>query len=154
MDLYKLYKRVTEEGGYDVVSDTKGNKLMWRKLGQDFHLGSSAAPTLAFTLKSAYYKNLAAFEIKHFHNKEPPPKEILEDVTAKGGDLLNRTVDNFVRPPTKEERLAESAAVDPTNMDQHTPQKDVAEQDDPGNTSGRATRGTAGTLFHDKRHAY
>lgn len=59
VDLHKLYKRVTEEGGYDVVSDTRSNKLMWRKLGQDFHLGSAASPTLAFTLKTVYYKNLA-----------------------------------------------------------------------------------------------
>ena len=57
VDLWDLYKRVTAEGGYDVVSDTKSNKLMWRKIGQDFHFGNS--PTLAFTLKTAYYKNLA-----------------------------------------------------------------------------------------------
>lgn len=58
VDLLKLYDRVTSEGGYDAVSDTKSNKLAWRKIGQDFRLGNSSDPTLAFTLKTAYYKNL------------------------------------------------------------------------------------------------
>ncbi|KAL9060572.1 MAG: hypothetical protein Q9162_000523 [Coniocarpon cinnabarinum] len=141
IDLHRLYRRVTQEGGYDAVSDTRENKLMWRKLGQEFHLGSSAAPTLAFTLKTAYYKNLAAFEIQNFHKRQPPPKEILEEVTAKGGDLLNRTVENFSRPLTKEERLAESAGVDPSDLDRQSPQKDIGEAEDGGNVSGRTSRG-------------
>lgn len=59
VDLLRLYKRVLEYGGYDAASDTKQNKLAWRKMGQDFHLASYNLPTLAFSLKTVYYKNLA-----------------------------------------------------------------------------------------------
>lgn len=30
------------------------------------------------------------------HGKEPPPREILEDVSAKGGNLLSRTIENYM----------------------------------------------------------
>lgn len=59
MDLLRLYKRVTGDGGYDVVSDRKQGKLAWRKLGQEFHLGTANLAALAFSLKTAYYRNLA-----------------------------------------------------------------------------------------------
>lgn len=60
VDLLRLYDRVNADGGYDNVSDTKKIKLAWRNIGQEFKLGSNQAlPTLAFTLKTAYYKNLA-----------------------------------------------------------------------------------------------
>ena len=56
IDLYKLYKIVTSRGGYDAIS---GEKLAWRRIGGDFHLGSQNAAAYAFALKTAYYKNLA-----------------------------------------------------------------------------------------------
>lgn len=59
LDLLRLYKRVCEEGGYDRVSDTKGNKLAWRRIASEFLPGSSNVTTQAFIVKSAYYKNLA-----------------------------------------------------------------------------------------------
>lgn len=59
LDLLRLYKRVIEEGGYDHVSDTKGNKLAWRKIAVDFLPGNSNVVQLAFQVKTAYYKNLA-----------------------------------------------------------------------------------------------
>lgn len=61
VDLLRLYKRVNEEGGYDKVSDTKNNKLAWRRLAADFLQDSSASQltTQAFLIKTAYYKNLA-----------------------------------------------------------------------------------------------
>ncbi|EHK98919.1 putative Chromatin structure-remodeling complex subunit rsc9 [Glarea lozoyensis 74030] len=92
IDLFKLYTMVMERGGYDKVSD---EKLAWRKLGQDFNLGTLNLPALAFSLKTVYYKNLAAYEISTVHGKEPPPKEILEYQTAKGGALLTRTMENY-----------------------------------------------------------
>lgn len=49
---------MTEEGGYDKVSDTKGNKLAWRRVAGEFLPGSSNLTTQAFLVKSAYYKNL------------------------------------------------------------------------------------------------
>jgi chromatin structure-remodeling complex subunit RSC9 len=59
ISLLRLYKRVVEEGGYDKVSDTKGNKLAWRRIAGEFLPGSSNLTTQAFIVKSIYYKNLA-----------------------------------------------------------------------------------------------
>ena len=59
VDLLKLYKKVVEEGGYDHVSDVKGNKLAWRKIAQDFVPHNVNVVQMAFLLKTAYYKNLA-----------------------------------------------------------------------------------------------
>jgi chromatin structure-remodeling complex subunit RSC9 len=59
IDLYKLYQRVTGEGGYDSVCDTKANKLAWRKIAQDFMPGNVNVVQMAFLVKTAYYKNLA-----------------------------------------------------------------------------------------------
>ena len=66
-----MYKRVNEEGGYDKVSDTKNNKLAWRRLAADFLHDSSASQltTQAFLVKTAYYKNLAcASHYSYAHN--------------------------------------------------------------------------------------
>jgi chromatin structure-remodeling complex subunit RSC9 len=65
IDLFKLYKRVVAEGGYDKVSDTKTNKLAWRRLAGEFLPGSSNLTTQAFIVKSAYYKNLAYASALH-----------------------------------------------------------------------------------------
>ena len=59
IDLLRLYKRVNEEGGYDKVSDTKGNKLAWRRIATEFLPNSPNITTQAFLVKTAYYKNLA-----------------------------------------------------------------------------------------------
>lgn len=59
VDLLKLYQKVLEEGGYDQVSDTKGNKLAWRKIAQDFLPHNVNVVQMAFQLKTTYYKNLA-----------------------------------------------------------------------------------------------
>ena len=57
IDLHKLYNHVTSRGGYDVVS---AEKLAWRRVGQDFNLGTTNAAAYAFALKTLYYKNLAS----------------------------------------------------------------------------------------------
>ena len=56
IDLYKFWNVVTSRGGYDAVS---AEKLAWRKVGQEFNLGSANAAAYAFALKTVYYKNLA-----------------------------------------------------------------------------------------------
>lgn len=55
IDLYKLFNIVTSRGGYDVVT---AEKLAWRRVGNDFNLGSANAAAYAFALKTLYYKNL------------------------------------------------------------------------------------------------
>jgi chromatin structure-remodeling complex subunit RSC9 len=59
IDLLRLWKRVNEEGGYDKVSDTKGNKLAWRRIASEFLPNGPSLTTQAFLVKSTYYKNLA-----------------------------------------------------------------------------------------------
>ncbi|KAF2139377.1 uncharacterized protein K452DRAFT_275626 [Aplosporella prunicola CBS 121167] len=144
IDLLRLYKRVTAEGGYDRVSDTKNNKLAWRRVAGEFFGQSSNATTQAFLVKTAYYKNLAAYEISNFHHREPPPKDILEDVSAKGGDLLNRTRENFLGPSNRElENLAngeDKESDDSEDELQKTPKGDKMDVDEPGSTGGRITR--------------
>lgn len=58
LDLRKLYDRVVEEGGYDLVSDTKAKPLMWRKVAEEFLGRGPHLAAQAFMVKSAYYKNL------------------------------------------------------------------------------------------------
>lgn len=143
VDLLRLYKKVLAQGGYDIVSDAKGNKLAWRKLGQEFNLGTANLPAQAFMLKTAYYRNLAAFEISDFHKKEPPPREILEDTSARGGNLLTRTMENFNRPISREaENLANGhGSEDDTEDAQKTPKEEKTETDEAGSNGGRVTRG-------------
>ena len=143
IDLLRLYKRVIEEGGYDRAADTKGNPLAWRRIASEFLPANAQVTTLAFLVKTAYYKNLAAYEISTHWKKEPPPKEILEDVTAKGGDLLNRTVENFTPKTSREaENLANGRdkESDASDGEQKTPGNDKMDIDELANTPGRVTR--------------
>ncbi|KAI9714161.1 MAG: hypothetical protein M1812_006489 [Candelaria pacifica] len=139
VDLWRLYNIVTEQGGYDAVTKAE---LGWRKIGQGFHFGMTNLPALAFSVKSAYYKNLAAYEISTFHEKEPPPKEILEDVTARGGDLLNRTVENYKGRSRETGHQPNGQDSDGSGDErQQTPKEDKMDVDEPGSTGGRVTRG-------------
>ena len=158
LDLFRLYKRVTAEGGYDKVSDTKGNKLAWRRIATEFLPGNANVVQLAFLVKSAYYRNLAyaaeylpptpttnhkfsAYEISTFHKREPPPKEILEDVSAKGGDLLNRTLENYLSRSSREpDRRTNGQDSSDEEEHQKTPSQEKMEVDEPGSASGRVTR--------------
>jgi chromatin structure-remodeling complex subunit RSC9 len=92
LDLLKVFNHIVSNGGYDKVSE---EKLAWRRMAAELGLYSNNEASTAFALKEKFYKNLAAFEISTVHGKEPPPKDILEDVTAKGASLLTRTRDNF-----------------------------------------------------------
>lgn len=61
IDLFKLWKVVSDRGGYDAVSH---EKLAWRRVGQEFSLGTTNAAAYAFALKTVYYKNLALVIVK------------------------------------------------------------------------------------------
>ncbi|EAQ85183.1 hypothetical protein CHGG_09197 [Chaetomium globosum CBS 148.51] len=127
VDLLKLFNYIIEHGGYDKVSD---EKLMWRKMCEGLGLMRHNAPADAYTLKQIFYKNLAAYEIKTVHNKEPPPPEILEFTTAKGGSLLTRTLETFqARAKTDREGSTEDG----------TPSRERRAEETPA--SGRASRG-------------
>jgi chromatin structure-remodeling complex subunit RSC9 len=134
VDLLHLFKTVVDRGGYDKVSD---EKLAWRKLGQDFNLGTNNLPALAFSLKTAYYKNLAAYEISTIHGKEPPPKEILEETTAKGGGLLTRTLENY-RPSARATLGNDHSEA---SGDDGTPDRQRNASEETPGSGGRVTRG-------------
>ncbi|KAH8684771.1 hypothetical protein BGZ60DRAFT_398282 [Tricladium varicosporioides] len=136
INLLKLFKVVVQRGGYDRVSD---EKLAWRKVGQEFDLGSANLPALAFTLKSIYYRQLAAYEISTIHGKEPPPKEILEETSAKGGGLLTRTLENYSFPKKHADGLGNDHS--DASGDDGTPARDRNASEETPGSGGRVTRG-------------
>ncbi|KAF2171253.1 hypothetical protein M409DRAFT_63608 [Zasmidium cellare ATCC 36951] len=142
IDLFKLYNRVVEEGGYDLVSDTKAKPLMWRKFAEEFVGKNQYTAAQAFQIKNVYYKNLCAYEISTHWEKEPPPKEILEEVTAKGGNVMTRTLENFVRPATRDQDSLQNGDASDTSPEQKTPKEEKVETtEEPGSATGRSTRG-------------
>jgi len=140
IDLLKLYNRVVGEGGYDLVSDTKAKPLMWREFAEEFVGKNKYTAAQAFQVKNVYYKNLCAYEISTHWKKEPPPKEILEEMTAKGGDVMTRTLENYPPPTSKEQVPLETGDDSDNSPEQKTP-KDERLDEDPGSGAGRSTRG-------------
>jgi chromatin structure-remodeling complex subunit RSC9 len=90
-----------------------------------------------------WFNLLRAYEISTFHKREPPPKEILEDVSAKGGDLLNRTLENYtVRAIRETDNLGNGSQGDGSEDEHKTPNaSEKMDLDEPGSTGGRVTRG-------------
>lgn len=132
LDLFKVFNHIVASGGYDKVSE---EKLAWRRMAAELGLHSNNEASTAFSLKEKFYKNLAAYEIKTVHNKEPPPKEILEDITAKGASLLTRTLENFRPKRDSNVNAGDSAA----SGDDGTPTRERSAPEAP--SSSRASRG-------------
>ncbi|KAM0562787.1 hypothetical protein ACHAPJ_001627 [Fusarium lateritium] len=132
LDLFKVFNHIVESGGYDKVSE---EKLAWRRMASELGIYSNNEASTAFSLKEKFYKNLAAFEISTVHGKEPPPKDILEDVTAKGAALLSRTRDNFRGKRESNVGATDSAA----SGDDGTPVRERPVPD--AAASARASRG-------------
>ncbi|KAG5931612.1 hypothetical protein E4U53_001687 [Claviceps sorghi] len=132
LDLYKTFNHIVANGGYDKVSE---EKLAWRRMATELGLHSNNEASTAFSLKEKFYKNLAAYEIKTIHNQEPPPKEILEDVTAKGASLLSRTLENFRPKRDSTANPGDSAA----SGDDGTPTRERSAPEAP--SSSRVSRG-------------
>lgn len=130
LDLLRVFKHIVAYGGYDKVSD---EKLAWRRMAGELGLHTNNDAATAFALKEKFYKNLAAYEIKTVHGQEPPPKDILEDVTAKGSGLLKRTRENF-------QRGSKASAVESVaSGDDGTPSRERPAAETPN--SSRASRG-------------
>lgn len=133
LDLLKVFNHIVANGGYDKVSE---EKLAWRRMASELGLFSNNEASTAFALKEKFYKNLAAYEISTIHGKEPPPKDILEDVTAKGAGLLTRTRENF---RGKRESNLGGAADSAASGDDGTPAREKPATD--VTASARASRG-------------
>jgi chromatin structure-remodeling complex subunit RSC9 len=132
LDLMKVFNHIVANGGYDKVSE---EKLAWRRMAAELGIYSNNEASTAFSLKEKFYKNLAAFEISTVHGKEPPPKDILEDVTAKGAALLSRTRENFRGKRESNIGTTDSAA----SGDDGTPARERPVPD--AAASARASRG-------------
>ncbi|KAF4461657.1 hypothetical protein FALBO_11539 [Fusarium albosuccineum] len=132
IDLFKVFNHIVASGGYDKVSE---EKLAWRRMAAELGIYSNNEASTAFSLKEKFYKNLAAFEISTVHGKEPPPKDILEDVTAKGAGLLTRTRENFRGKRESNIGATDSAA----SGDDGTPARERPVPD--AAASARASRG-------------
>lgn len=65
IDLFRLYTRVCEEGGYDAMSDTKAKPLAWRRISGEFLPAGPHLQYQAFMVKTIYYKNLACVHVLH-----------------------------------------------------------------------------------------
>ena len=91
-------------------------------------------------MKTAYYKNLAAYEISTIHKKTPPPKEILEDTTAKGGGLLTRTLENY-KPSGRRETGGLGNDHSDGSGDEGTPARESIPIEETPGSGGRVTRG-------------
>ena len=83
-------------------------------------------------------KASSAYEIKAIHGQDPPPVSILEKLTAKGGDTLGRTVENFQPPPSRGSFA--NGTSDSEGEEAKTPKEEKMDIDDPG-SGGRVTRG-------------
>lgn len=82
----------------------------------------------------------SAFEIVEHWKEDPPPRAILEDLTAKGSGVRGRTLESFEKPgPRESEKLANGDNSDSDN--DGTPKRDKMDIDEP-ETTGRSTRGT------------
>jgi chromatin structure-remodeling complex subunit RSC9 len=135
LDLLKVFNHIVSNGGYDKVSE---EKLAWRRMASELGLFSNNEASTAFALKEKFYKNLAAYEISTIHGKEPPPRDILEDVTAKGASLLTRTRENYFRGK-RESNIGAGAADSAASGDDGTPVREKPAVD--VTASARASRG-------------
>ncbi|KAJ6261276.1 hypothetical protein Dda_3945 [Drechslerella dactyloides] len=86
VDLRKLYKTVTDLGGYTAVSGKIG---LWKELAVEFNPPQHNT-NIGFVLKTIYWKNLAAYECEHHWKVEAPRPEAVEMQTAAGTDLVGR----------------------------------------------------------------
>lgn len=89
----------------------------------------------------------SAYEISTYWGEQPPPKEILEDLSAKGGDLRTRTLANY---SVGNSRLSTDAAMaegvgNSQEEEQVTPKKEEKEPEEPGSVSRYPTRRSSAT---------
>ncbi|ODV88593.1 hypothetical protein CANCADRAFT_45105 [Tortispora caseinolytica NRRL Y-17796] len=150
INLLNLYKKVMQEGGYDVISETKGG---WRDFVTANNLQGTNANTSGYLLKTIYYKNLAAYEIKFHWNKDPPSKELLEDRTAAGGAIMTRTEAELRAKIEPEPRMAIASSppgISTRSLRQQPVQRKFFQ---PDTAPGRSTRNSSAGLSPGPRQS-
>src|SRR2546421_10106067 len=73
----------------------------------------------------------SAYEISTYWHETPPPPEILENLTAKGGDLRNRTLENFHAPISRDSGVLPDG-LESADDEQRTPKADHMDVDEAG----------------------
>lgn len=124
-----------EKGGYDKLSS---ERMAWRQLVRPLGFNHQQEGTATFQLKTLYYKQLAAYEIAKYWNETPPPREILEDITARGSDLRTRTLENYT-PRGANESMSLQDNNESADDEQLTPKKE-REFEEPGSGGRYPTR--------------
>lgn len=77
-----------------------------------------------------------AYEIKYHWREEPPPPEILENLTAKGGDVRKRTLENFNVPGSRDTGLL-ADGVESAEDEQKTPKAGNTIESEDAGSGGR-----------------
>jgi chromatin structure-remodeling complex subunit RSC9 len=126
-----------EKGGYDRLSE---ERMAWRQLVKPFGFTHQTEGAATFQIKSLYYRNLAAYEIEKYWGETPPPKEILEDLTAKGGNLRSRTLENYRLAGSRESISLMEGQDSGSEEEKTTPKKEQPDQEDPGSASRYPSR--------------
>ena len=78
----------------------------------------------------------SAYEIKYHWGEDPPPPEILENLTAKGGDVRKRTLENFNVPGPRETGLL-ADGVESAEDEQKTPRVGNGTETEEAGSGGR-----------------
>ena len=126
-----------EKGGYDRVSE---ERMAWRQLVRPLGFTHQTEGAATFQIKSLYYRNLAAYEIDKYWNETPPPKAILEDLTAKGGKLRSRTLATYPMPGSRDSLSLQEGQDSGADEEQITPKKEQPEPEEPGSASRYPSR--------------
>lgn len=136
--MYQLFKMITSMGGYDAVTATR---MQWRDVCARFGYPAAHEGAMSYQMKQLYYKNLLAYEIEKYWHEVAPPKEILESLTAKGGEVRRRARE---ARGIYDDRLAakdlELILQQPQQNTPLTPKPEAIELDDQGSASRYPSR--------------
>jgi chromatin structure-remodeling complex subunit RSC9 len=105
------------------------------------------SPKLTPRTRADRIVSYSAYEIAKYWGETPPPREILEDMTAKGGDVRTRTLENY--PPANPRAGNDSMLEDTDDKDEEqvTPKKEQPDEE-PGSASRYPTRAYVCSYIH------
>ena len=97
--------------------------------------------------------NNRAYEIKYHWREEPPPPEILENLTAKGGDVRKRTLENFNVPGSRETGLL-ADGIESAEDEQKTPKVGNTIESEDAGIGGRYPSSKRTSVHHKRTLAW
>ncbi|OWA51632.1 Protein dead ringer-like protein [Hypsibius exemplaris] len=138
LDLYELYKLVTQKGGLVEVI----NKKIWREITKGLNLPSSIT-SAAFTLRTQYMKYLYPYECEKLHLSAPDELQSAIDGNKREG---RRSGHHYSTPPPDGFPVSQAppVVVVPTAVKSEMHQPSLN-----GSTNGHSV-----ASIHKKRHRY